>query len=221
MNAETSDDALYDFLDFAIDEAAKAITFTERDDLCRELPEWIPAKSAQEFSQARGRLLAHYTDSQIIEWMDAHDANTKQVDEHLQQANADINADVTNMYARQITIPPNVKYDISTLALIRRAGLLNQSKGLPMLIGKEEADKLDIAQRVANGYKTRENQTHKKEFQSLAQEYKADFSNLAELKKISAFGFYFKHYGKGHTLRDWINEVMPGQLKRGPTKKIK
>lgn len=58
---------------------------------------------------------------------------------------------------------------------------------------------------------------HKKEFQALAVSYKDSFSTLSELKKLNIreFQFYFDHYSKGHTLHDWINEVLPGHLKKG------
>lgn len=76
-------------------------------------------------------------------------------------------------------------------------------------------------QRSRDGYRCRESHQDKVDFQRLVIAHKAEFNNIAELKNIQIFNPYFNLYGKGHTIRDWINEVLPGHLKRGRQKKKK
>jgi hypothetical protein len=67
----------------------------------------------------------------------------------------------------------------------------------------------------AEGYKLRGKYLDKADFQALAIQHKERFTNLAELREINAFKPYFRIYGKGHTIRDWVSEILPGHLKVG------
>ena len=85
-----------------------------------------------------------------------------------------------------------------------------------MLIEREEAapDRA-LAKKIKDGHNNKETTVHEKEFKALVLKYKDQFSNLSKLKDIIEFDFYFNNYGKGHTLRDWVNAALPGHLKRG------
>ncbi|AEF99446.1 hypothetical protein [Methylomonas methanica] len=121
MDEKALDDELDSILDAGLHDAAEKMG-----SLGIEYPDWLPERDLQDFERAEQRLIVQYGVEQVKEWLMACQYNASQ----------------TGEYLRQISIPPNVKMDISKMHIVLSAIKNGQIKGLPMLVGNEGAKKI-------------------------------------------------------------------------------
>ncbi len=81
----------------------------------------------------------------------------------------------------------------------------------------------DTGVRVTNGHKSRDDFVDKTDFINLVQQLNSTLtpppSTLTGWLKVKELGAFKKKYAGRDTLRNWINEALPGTLKTGRPKK--
>ncbi len=94
----------------------------EYDGVLGTLPEWVPDSNQKEFQDSRNQLLEHYSHSQILHWIESHISHR-------------LTGELPECSYGQKFIMPDARYNISVLALIKKAVLSGKKKGLGLLAG--------------------------------------------------------------------------------------
>lgn len=184
------------------------------------LPDWVPDWHKVRFSEIRRRVLdLGYRSDEIVGYMNECEGLTRAAE----QSGGDISDESGNYLttedgrvlavdsdASSYRIPPEIETHIDALTAYRYVVSVGSEKGLRLLAGKNAV----TGYKSATAYQMRDDFQDKQDFQGLLGKQRSEIHSIADVKRCPELASYTRKY-KAETLRDWINEVIPGQLKAG------
>ena len=184
------------------------------------LPDWVPDWHKDRFLEIRRRLLdGGYTRAQIAGYMNEWESVSRAAEQSAGDIGDESGNYLTTEDGRMLSvdsdassyyIPLEIANDIDALTFYRHVVSLGSEKGLLLLAGKNAVE----GYKSATAYRSRGDFRDKQDFQGLLEKHRHAIHSIADVRRCRELEPYTRMYSAG-TLRGWINEVIPGQLRAG------